>query len=145
MGPAQNSPMSTLRRLVSLCLMLAFASYGNVMAAPVHAHQPNEAHDSALHLIATDGHHHDHHDADHGHDHDDFDDADESVPADSDGEDSSHHGGFHVHSVAAFTMVDEPASIYQPATSSPMERVERSRVSVSGLSYPLKKPPRTFL
>ncbi len=137
----QNTGMSKLRRLISLCLMLAFASYGMVVAAPAHAHS---AHDNSaiLHVIPEDAARgqagHDHH-----HDHEQADD-DHSTNDNGAGGDATH-GGFHVHAVAAFTAVDEPAAVSRPLTLTRMTWAELSSVSASGLFAPLKKPPRIFL
>jgi len=137
----QNTSMSKLRRLISLCLMLAFASYGMVVAAPAHAHGEHDT-SAILHMISEDAAHepvdHDHH-----HDHDQAGDDHSTTDNSADGD--ATHGGFHVHAVAAFTAVDEPVAVSRPMTLTHMTWAELSSVSVSGLFSPLKKPPRILL
>jgi hypothetical protein len=129
--------MHALRRLFSLCLMLAFASFGMIAAAPAHAHSEQGSRGAILHSIGVyvgqTSADHDHH-----HVHGEHADSDTSG-----GEDK--HGGFHVHAVSAFTTVDEPAGIGQPLAAAPVSWVDRPAVAVSNLVSPLKKPPRTAL
>lgn len=128
--------MSTLRRLINLCLMLAFASYGMVVAAPAHAHGHDSGQVAALHALTADidtaGH-------DHYHDHDAG--GDQSTGDDQGGT----HNDYHVHAVAAFTTVDEPTAVAQPVMISLTSWADLPSLSVSGLFSPLKKPPRILL
>lgn len=133
--------MSFVRRLVSLCLTLAFAGYGLVAAAPAHAHDHHDNHGYAVHVVASDAHHAA--DDDHGHSHDEVVDDHAGLPGD--GGAPADHGGFHVHAVPAFTTAGEPLAISEPLSATLMSWDERSAVRVSGLFAPLKKPPRTFL
>jgi hypothetical protein len=133
--------MSLVRRLVSLCLTLAFAGYGLVMAAPAHAHGHHDNHSYAMHVmsldadvVADDDHGHSHDEA--VHDHDGVTNKDGS-PAD--------HGGFHVHAVSVFTTVDEPLAVPQTLSSTLMRWRERPAVGAAGLFSPLKRPPRIRL
>jgi len=136
--------MSFVRRLVSLCLTLAFASYGLIAAAPAHAHEHHDTTGYAIHAVALDeGHdgHYDHHDQDHDHheaiDHHDDGLGDDTAPAE--------HEGLHVHAVASFTTVSGSSAIRELISTAVVNRAEQSTVRVSGLFAPLKKPPRTFL
>jgi hypothetical protein len=138
----QNTDMSPLRRFISLCLMLAFASYGSVVAASAHAHDEHDGRGYALHAVAVDVDHA-HVDHDHHHDHDGL--ADDHSTGGTGDVGGVTHGGFHVHGVAAFTAVDEPLAISQPVTASVMVWDQRSAVVVSGHFSPLKKPPRFHL
>jgi G3E family GTPase len=134
--------MSFARRLVSLCLTLAFASYGFIAAAPAHAHEHHDNAGYAIHAVALDvGHddHHDHHDQDHAEalDHHDDGPDNDTVPAE--------HDGVHVHAVASFTTVSGSSAIPELISTAVLNRTEQSIVRVSGLFAPLKKPPRIFL
>lgn len=132
--------MSYVRRLVSLCLTLAFASYGFVAAAPAHAHEHHSDVGYAVHAVAVDADlHDDHHDVnDHeAIDHDESRPGDDTAPAE--------HDGVHVHAVASFTTVSGPSAIPELLSTAVMNQVEQSVVRVSGQFVPLKKPPRFFL
>ena len=132
--------MSSVRRLISFCLTLAFASYGFIAAAPAHAHEHHKTTAYAIHAVAVDADHDDHrHDQDRHEVLDDHDDlpGNDTVPAD--------HGGVHVHAVASFTTVSGPSAIPELVSTAIMNRAEQSVVRVSGHFAPLKKPPRTFL
>jgi hypothetical protein len=134
--------MSMLRRFISLCLMLAFASYGTVMAAAAHAHSANDSERFAIHTIAVDATWHAE-----GHGHADGQEAEadqHSHEGDQPGDEPAH-GGFHVHVVSAFTTADDSVQVSEPATATLMTWTERADGSASGLFSPLKKPPRLFL
>lgn len=127
---------------MSLCLTLAFAGYGLIAAAPVHAHEHHDTAGYAIHAVAQDAvdhDHHFHHDEDHHEalDHHDDGPGDDSAPAEQ--------GGLHVHAVASFTTVSEPSAVPELISTAVVNRAEQSTVRVSGLFVPLKKPPRTFL
>lgn len=135
----QTSSMASIRRLINFYLMLAFASYGLVVAAPAHAHGHSSNQVAALHALTADidqaGH-------DHYHDHDGADDQsanDAQAPGDA------THGDYHVHSVAAFTTVDESVGVTQPVRTASTIWSDLPNLSVSGLFSPLKKPPRILL
>jgi hypothetical protein len=132
--------MSYVRRLISFCLTLAFASYGFIAAAPAHAHEHHNTTGYAIHAVAVDADHHDdHHDQDHheatGH-HEDLP-SNDTAPAE--------HNGVHVHAVASFTTVSGPNAIPELISTAVMNEAEQSVVRASGNFVPLKKPPRTFL
>jgi hypothetical protein len=132
--------MSYVRRLVSFCLTLAFASYGFIAAAPAHAHEHHNTTAYAIHAVAVDtDHDDDHHDQDR---HEAVDHHDE-LP----GNDTSpaEHGGVHVHAVASFTTVSEPSAIPELISTAVLNRAEQPVFRISGQFEPLKKPPRTFL
>lgn len=132
--------MSFARRLVSLCLTLAFASYGLVAAASVHAHGDHDKTGYAIHAVSLDADHDDdHHDQDHHEavDHDDELPGNDTSPAE--------HGGVHVHAVASFTTVSEPSAIPELISTAVLNRAEQPVFRISGQFEPLKKPPRTFL
>lgn len=132
--------MSFTRRLVSLCLTLAFASYGLIAAASVHAHEDHDKTGYAIHAVSLDADHDDdHHDQDHNEavDHDDELPGNVTSPAE--------HGGVHVHAVASFTIVSGSSAIPKLISTAILNRSEQSVVRVSGQFEPLKKPPRTFL
>jgi hypothetical protein len=134
--------MSMLRRFISLCLVLAFASYGTAMAAAAHAHGANDGERFAVHAIAVDATWHAE-----GHDHAEglgVDPDQNSHERHQPGEEPAH-GGFHVHAVSVFTTADEPVQVSQPATATVMSWIERPIGNASGLFSPLKKPPRIFL
>jgi len=134
--------MSFTRRLVSLCLTLAFASYGLIAAAPAHAHDHHDAAGYAIHAVALDAGHDDH-DEPHGQDHHEaLDHHDEDLGNDTA---PAEHGGMHVHAVASFTTVSESSAIPELISTAILNRSEQSIVRVSGQFAPLKKPPRTFL
>lgn len=124
---------------MSLCLMLAFASYGTVAAASAHshAHTSDSAHHGALHAVVSDA------DVDTDHDHHDIVEvADDHASTPADQSNGPMHGGFHVHSVAVFTTVDEPMQVVRLETTTPMSWIEPAVPAVAGLFSPLKKPPR---
>jgi hypothetical protein len=132
--------MSFIRRLLSLCLTLAFASYGCVAAAPAHAHEHHDNAGYAIHAVAL-------HAVDHHHDHDAHNHESLAHHHDVQGDDTApaEHGGLHVHAVASFTTVSEPSAIPELISTAVVNRAEQSSVRASGLFVPLKKPPRTFL
>jgi len=141
--------MLLLRRLLSAFLALAFASYGAVASASVHAHTAADHHNSSLHsvaqdFIADDG---DHHDEGFAHSHAN-DAPHEAAPTSGEApQPGEHEQGivFHAHAVAAFTTVAEPLVLQQLFVVSLKRSIQRTTVSVSGLFSPLLKPPRTFL
>lgn len=137
--------MSYVRRLVRLCLTLAFASYGFIAAAPAHAHDHHSDAGYALHAVAVDaGHDDDHHDQDH-HDQDRYEVLDDHDDLSGNDTAPAEHGGMHVHAVASFTTVSGPSAIPELISTAVINRTERSVVRASGLFVPLKKPPRIFL
>lgn len=135
--------MSFVRRLVRLCLTLAFAGYGLIAAAPAHAHGDN--HGYTIYAVAWDadlvGNHHA--DEDRGQGNHDATDHEGDVVGNVGG--PTDHGGLHVHAVAAFITVSGPSPVPQLISTSVVRWVERSAGDVFGLFSPLKKPPRTFL
>ncbi len=133
--------MSFVRRLVSLCLTLAFASYGFIAAAPAHAHDQHDNMGYAIHAVAMDADSDvdDHHDQEH---HEALDGHDELPGGDTA---PAEHDGVHVHAVASFTAVSGSSAIPELVSTAVMKRAEQSVVRVSGQFAPLKKPPRTFL
>ena len=132
--------MSTLRRLISLCLTLAFASYGLIAAAPAHAHDHNDETGYAIHAVSLDVDHHDDH-----HDQDRHEALDNDEGLSSNGTAPVEHNDVHVHAVASFTTVSGSAAVPELISTAVMNRTEQPVVRVTGHFAPLKKPPRIFL
>ncbi len=140
--------MFLLRRLLSAFLALAFASYGAVASATVHAHAASDHHHNILHSLAQDFVADDNH-GDEGNAHAHSNDMEhETVTASGATPQSGEQEQavvFHAHAVAAFTTVAEPLVLRQLFLVPLKRDIPRSTVPVSGLFSPLLKPPRTFL
>lgn len=134
--------MSPIRRLVHLCLALAFAGYGMVVGSAAHAHSPDDGRNHLLHAVVLDVAQHVVDDVSHDHHHDDVDTGHHHYEG-TDGS-GSGHSGFHVHSVPVFDVGGEPEMIAAPIMVKSAMPIERSSVHPSGLFSPLKKPPRAF-
>ncbi len=132
--------MSIVRRLLNLCLTLAFAGYGLIAAAPAHAHGHTDNQSYAVHAVALGA---DVIDDDHGDGHDEVLDHHDELPGDDTA--PAEHDGVHVHAVASFTTVSGSSAIPELVSTPVLNRAEQSIVRVSGDFAPLKKPPRTLL
>lgn len=136
--------MVSLRRIVSLVLMLAFAGYGMAVAPAAHAHAPSSPLlASMLHAVALDVDRNHHDDHDHGHDHHSgVDDHADDHPFGTGSEGPDDHAGLHSHVVPSFLSADEAKIVVRAVASELPVSMARSRIHVRGMLFPLMRPPR---
>jgi len=129
------------RRILSVCMALAFAGFGAVTAASAHSHASGEEHGFALHGLALADHHADHHaSASDAHHHDAEDPADQD-----DGTVPDQGSVFHVHAVAHYAPVDDRLPLVRHLTVATIRWSQPHYERVTLAAAPPLRPPRTLL
>jgi hypothetical protein len=138
----QELMMIWVRRILSVCMTLAFAGFSVATAAAVHSHAPGEDHGSLVHVVALGDDHH----AYHGVAADDAQQVDASVPADVDqGAESESVPVFHVHACVHYAPVDDRVRLGRSLIVAVAAWSQPHYAAVTHAAAPPLRPPRNLL